>query len=76
MAEVMGEDGWKVLSEVFEPLAPCLFASNPCGPGLAQDLGPTLVDGHLPRREADYFPLATLAHQLTVCDDVPTMEKG
>jgi hypothetical protein len=45
LLEVMGADGWKVLSAAFDPLAPCLFARNPCGPGLAPDLGPKLLDG-------------------------------
>ena len=45
LAEVMGADGWKVLTAVFDPLAPCLFARNPCGAGLAPDLGPKLLDG-------------------------------
>ena len=63
----MEAEGWKVLTAVFDPLAPCLFA-NPCGVSI-HSIDPKLLDGgRAPAIKSNTIPLATLAHQLTVRD--------
>ena len=78
LAEVMGADGWKVLSAVFDPLAPSWVREIPAVQVLRQIWMQNywMEDGHLRWREADTIPPATLAHQLAVRDDKLTWAKS
>lgn len=62
LAEVMGEDGWKVLSAVFDPLAPSWLREIPAVQVLRQIWVQNywMEDGHLRWRDADNIPPATL----------------
>jgi transposase len=58
----MGEDGWKVLSAVFDPLDPAFLRAIPAIQALRQICVQNycMEDGYLRWRAADHIPLATL----------------
>lgn len=62
LAELMGEDGWKVLSAAFDPLAPAFLREIPAIQVLRQIWVQNycMEDGHLRWRAADNIPPATL----------------
>lgn len=62
LAEVIGADGWKVLSAVFDPLAPSWLREIPAVQVLRQIWVQNywMEDGHLRWREAENIPPATL----------------
>ncbi len=78
VAQLIGQDGWKVLTEVFDPLAPSWLRAIPAVQVLRQIWVQNywMEDGHLRWREAENLPPATLALQLAVRDDKPTWAKS
>ena len=62
VAELMGEDGWKVLCAVFDPLAPAFLREIPAIQVLRQIWVQNywMEDGHLRWRAAEHIPPATL----------------
>jgi transposase len=62
LAELTGEDGWKVLSAVFDPLAPAFLREIPAIQVLRQIWVQNywMEDGHLRWRAAEHIPPATL----------------
>ncbi|GAC1314033.1 MAG: IS1182-like element ISGvi6 family transposase [Ktedonobacteraceae bacterium] len=62
LAELMGEDGWKVLSAVFDPLAPAFLREIPAIQVLRQIWVQNywMEDEHLRWRAAEHIPPATL----------------
>ncbi|HEU5376990.1 MAG TPA: hypothetical protein VFV38_16290 [Ktedonobacteraceae bacterium] len=62
LAEMMGEDGWKVLTAVFDPLAPAFLREIPAVQVLRQIWVQNywMEDGQLRWREGETLPPATL----------------
>jgi hypothetical protein len=62
LAQLIGEDGWKVLTAVFDPLTPAFLREVPAVQVLRQIWVQNywMEDGHLRWREADLIPPATL----------------
>ena len=77
LAEVIGEDGWKVLSAVFDPLTPSWLQEIPAVQVLRQIWVQNywMEDGLLRWREAESIPPAYSVHQLAVRSRSPSGQK-